>query len=240
VCIHGDCANNAIILTYIECPVSSPPVVFFVNNYYCHYSYYFDSSITESYEVFTGILTYKGIIECSNFTTANDLKKVQKFLLMKEYNILTHHRNRLCQMHQYLLPVKEEAASRASRHAIDFLKLTEEQIEYMRKNRTTELPPGMFLEHRFGTTELSQKKILQLAYVGFTLTTVFPQNICMLKDGTIIFCHQFLMLPTDSSTSTNDGGEKSDEKPLIAGFKFDQVICHAWDSFKFLNFVFAG
>jgi hypothetical protein len=81
----------------------------------------------------------------------------------------------------------------------------------------------MFLEHRFGTTKETKDEIRELAYVGFTLTTKFKQNICLLKDGTIVFCNRFLPTTAITESSTDNGEVEGDGKPLIAGFKFGSV-----------------
>lgn len=79
----------------------------------------------------------------------------------------------------------------------------------MREKRTTELPPSMFKEAL--TTILEGKEVIQkVGFVGFTLTKVFPQNICLMRDGSTVYCDNFYK--TDE-----------DERPIIAGFKFQKV-----------------
>lgn len=132
----------------------------------------------------------------------------------------------MCQIHQYLLPVKERTSSRSTRQSIDFLKLTKEQIEYMRTHRTTELPPGMYMEHRFGTTKQTKDDIVEIVYVGFTLKRTFKQNICLMRDGTVVFCNRFLPSTAVASVSADNNEEEDDGKPLIAGFQFQKVSYH--------------
>lgn len=94
----------------------------------------------------------------------------------------------------------------------------------MRTHRTTELPPGMFLEHRLGATKATKEDIVELVFVGFTLFRQFGQNICLMKDGTIVFCNRFL--PRASAADIDDENQEDERdagKPLIAGFKFRKV-----------------
>lgn len=145
------------------------------------------------------------------------------------------NRNRLCQLHQYLLPVKVGASSRSTRQSIDFLNLSKDHIQYMRTHRTTELPPGMFLEHRMGTTSKTKDQIVQLIYVGFTLFRNFEQNICLLKDGTIVFCNRFLPGISSGNVGDDDEEQCDNGNPLIAGFKFGKVSLIEFEACHFVK-----
>jgi hypothetical protein len=95
---------------------------------------------------------------------------------------------------------------------VDFNKLTKQQSDYIAQNRTTELPPAMFNQAFKKKIDAGRKTIInKLEFTGFTLETTFPQNICLMKDGHIAFCHEF----------TEVEGE---ERPFIVGLAFKQVI----------------
>lgn len=85
-----------------------------------------------------------------------------------------------------------------------------EQLEHMKKNHTLEIPAGMFDKAVSKTTERGKTTIKALKYKGFELSAKFPQNICLMRDGRVVFCDKFEK-PQDS------------EKPLIYGYEFKMV-----------------
>lgn len=134
------------------------------------------------------------------------------------YNIIINNRNRLSQNHQFRLPLKSDRPNQRTigrRANIDFLKLSEKQIAHMREHRTTELPPAMFQEAVFGTKQGEKDEIKKIVFTAFTLTTSFDQNIALMRDGSVVFCHRFIHRDFDV-----DG---ENDEPLIAGFKFKKV-----------------
>lgn len=52
-----------------------------------------------------------------------------------------------------------------------------------------------------------------MEFVGFNLKTKFPQNICLMRDGSVVFCDSFIPAPL----------AEDDQRPLIAGYRFNQV-----------------
>lgn len=150
--------------------------------------------------------------------------------------------------------------------------LTEQMISHMRVNRTTELPPEMFIELKINkaaaakaaakaaeaaakaaaasrraaddadfddnvdnngsssssdddnednnatSVETAWKankdsigKVME--FVGFKLSTKFPQNICLMKNGSVVFCDSFIPAsPADAN-----------QRPKIAGYQFNKV-----------------
>jgi hypothetical protein len=55
--------------------------------------------------------------------------------------------------------------------------------------------------------------VTELVYERFTLETNYPQNVCLMKDGSVVFCEEFVKLTADEK-----------EPPQIVGLKFLQVI----------------
>lgn len=122
----------------------------------------------------------------------------------------------------YVLPTEK------SSKLIDLMKLTKEQVVYIKENRTTELPQSMFNRAiargglATGTTmtedgrrrRCPQPNIDKLEFMGFTLTKSFPQNVCMMRDGSVVFCDEFLLI---------DPLEGDGDKPTIRGFRFQKV-----------------
>lgn len=102
--------------------------------------------------------------------------------------------------------------------AFDFMTFTPEQIQYMRDNMTTALPPNMYKrllsnvpaadEDEGVETDYAEGKILE--FEGFRIRNTFPQNVALMKDGSFVFCTEFI-LPKDHTT------------PLIYGYKFNWV-----------------
>jgi len=88
----------------------------------------------------------------------------------------------------------------------------------MRKHRTTELPPAMYCEAKFGTKKDERDEIKEIAFTGFTLETSFDQNIALMKDGSVVFCHRFIK---HQDADVDDEDDQSE--PLIVGFKFNYV-----------------
>ena len=149
------------------------------------------------------------------------------------YFVSINFRNRLIEIHKYQLPIKK------STKGVDFMALTKQQIKHIRDNRTTELPPDMFLEmttrvkiikHRQGrrrVTTTTKTEITSVKFSGFTLRKTFNQNICLMVDGSVVFCDEFL------PPSTVTGGDEDDDdggRPYISGFKFRKV------SFRFSQY----
>lgn len=86
-----------------------------------------------------------------------------------------------------------------------------EQLEHMKKNHTLEIPAGMFDKAVSKTTEGGKTTIKALKYKGFELSAKFPQNICLMRDGRVVFCDKFEKPLQDS------------EKPIIYGYEFKMV-----------------
>jgi hypothetical protein len=130
------------------------------------------------------------------------------------HNVIIWNRNRLIEVSKNLLPIEEEDTS------VGFNSLTRQQIEYMKANRTTQLPPWMF--RKAVTTQKAangaKEIIKELQFERFTLTTEFPQNCCVMKDGSIVFCDEFVPSGTSSSSS-----KVENRPPIIRGFKFLSV-----------------
>ena len=53
-----------------------------------------------------------------------------------------------------------------------------------------------------------------MEFVGFKLTTKFPQNICLMRDGTVVFCDRFIIPSTTSSASSSPADESTSSTPL--------------------------
>lgn len=96
--------------------------------------------------------------------------------------------------------------------AFDFMDFTQEQIQYMRENMTTALPPNMYKRLLSNVPndceDYTEGKILE--FEGFKLKNKFPQNIALMKDGSFVFCKEFI-LPVGHTT------------PVIYGYKFNLV-----------------
>lgn len=125
--------------------------------------------------------------------------------------IVIHYRNRLIEVSKNLLPIEEDASK------VGFRSFSRQQIEYMQTHRTTQLPPGMFKKAVIARTG-GKEIIKELAFERFTLSTEYPQNVCLMKDGSIVFCDAFLQPPPSTSSAV-------EKRPLIAGYKFLQVRC---------------
>lgn len=120
------------------------------------------------------------------------------------------NRNRLCETHKYLLPMDPETCTIETMPTFN-----KDQLEHMKKNHTLEIPAGMFDKAVSKTTAAGRKgtetTITKLKYKGFVLSTVFPQNICITRDGSIVFCDKFEKVAEDC------------EKPIIHGYSFQKV-----------------
>lgn len=122
------------------------------------------------------------------------------------------NRNRLIEVNKNLLPMDEESTE------IGYRSLTKQQIEYMKEKRTTQLPPWMFKKAVLAKRAGKEAFIKELSFFAFTLTKEFPQNVCLMKDGSIVFCDEFLSPTTDAGAPFGE-----EKRPLIAGYKFLQV-----------------
>ena len=114
-----------------------------------------------------------------------------------------------------------------STKTIKFMSLTEQQIQHMKEHRTTELPPEMFKKSIMKSARQKKtddddddppaddnKILAEVAFTAFTLSTTFPQNIALMKDGSIVYCDQFLPPLEDAL------------RPNIVGFKFQKVFAN--------------
>lgn len=118
-------------------------------------------------------------------------------------------------MFTYLLPIEEESGKVETISAFN-----RKELEHMKKNYTLEVPPGMFRKAVLKRSPTGRpvddddEGIKKLEYKGFTLETKFPQNICLTKDGSIVFCDKF----TKPSNPDDD-----DEEPIVVGYAFGKV-----------------
>lgn len=133
-------------------------------------------------------------------------------------------RNRMLEEFYYKLPVGDDSE-------FDFMGFTREQILYMREHRTTALPPNMFKRFKSRASsdidddaevnpddersdvddnEPDKKKLKILEYEGFQLRNSFPQNIALMRDGSVVFCEDFVKPPGHAF-------------PVIFGYRFQKV-----------------
>lgn len=136
--------------------------------------------------------------------------KVHSMLLL-----LYIHRNRLLEIFTYLLPIDEKSGKVETTSTFNA-----KELDHMKKNYTLEVPPGTFKKSVLKSSPTCRadgdddEVIKELKYKGFTLEKTFPQNICLTRDGSIVFCDEF----TKSSNSDDE-----DEEPLVVGYAFGKV-----------------
>jgi hypothetical protein len=99
----------------------------------------------------------------------------------------TFCRNRLAEIKAHLLPFGKSDDDE-TREAIMNLGLLPHEVEYMRTNKTLELPPNFFRQLRGKT---GGRRIEYLEYVAFKLRTTFPHNIALMSSGEVVYCTKF-------------------------------------------------
>lgn len=97
----------------------------------------------------------------------------------------------------------------------DGLGLTAREIAYMVEHETLQLPRNMF--RRFIRSPKGEKH-WALEYVGFTVRNCFPNNIVLLKDGSLMYVTEI------RPGNIEDGADEETRDYFIHGYFFSQVI----------------
>jgi hypothetical protein len=110
----------------------------------------------------------------------------------------------------YLLPTPEDENDDG---IIDEMGLTEDEVLFMVKNETLELPRNFYRRFVKKSNQFST-----LEYVGFRVRDLFPNNIVRLRDSRIMFVTHFRTVD-DVDETTGD----TKESHIIHGHCFQQV-----------------
>jgi hypothetical protein len=119
---------------------------------------------------------------------------------------------------------------------MDELGATPQELEHMVKNRTLELPPNL-LRRRIKKSS----QFTTLEYVGFRVRDKFPNNIVLLKNGSIMIVTSIVTEQQEAELIKE--GETIDAH-YIAGHLFEKVLyinileCDVSSSDSYINKLF--
>lgn len=152
--------------------------------------------------------------------------------------IVTFHRNRLLELHKYVLPVDS-----SGKKVVQPLAFSPDEFQYMKENKTVELPPNFphkvvrltnekknlpslicnktkhyRLKKPAKRKKMRTSKFRTLEFRGSIVAKdVFPHNILMMKDGTVVFATKY----TDSFDLDKDTQDTRDIR--VIGYEFRNV-----------------
>ena len=138
---------------------------------------------------------YQCGIECLSTYVFENFQKIFLQMLRSGYLEPEQIRNRCIEIHKYALPTGHDHM--IITNALDCLKIEAAKLEVKEKNCNVVLE---FIDRN----ELGKL----LKFPQFSLTNVFPDNMCMLKNGNVIVCTNFSEEPEGSGIY------------VVSGFKF--------------------
>ena len=163
-----------------------------------------------------------------------------------------YFRNRLIELHKYVLPTDS-----SGRKSVQPLAFTSTEFEYMRKNKTLELPPNWphrvdrktnearrrgqvvvnKVRHYIHNKPRQAKKPVKsinfrnLEFRGHLVSKdVYPHNILLMKNGSVVFATKFM----DSLDLKKDSNDPRDI--CVIGHEFKRVSLFFVPSFNYCLF----